>query len=92
MNVRSLSAQPRMFPVSFPVSKDGQQLKTQRNYAAVSSPKAKVTRSNRVGCAKTGAALAAPHNTVNPSDAPRRLIAAGRNAAAAILRDRLRLH
>ncbi len=59
MNVRRMSAQSQPILVSFPVSKDGQQLKTRKNYPAVSSPKAKVTRSNRVGCASS---FDIPHN------------------------------
>ncbi len=52
MSVRALSAQRVAVLVTFRVSRKVQMLKSLQKYAALSSPKAKVTRSNRVGCAK----------------------------------------
>jgi hypothetical protein len=58
MSVRSLSAQPPGILGSFVEFRGLTVLKLYENCGRVSSPKAKVTRSNRVGCAKTDPALA----------------------------------
>ena len=57
MSVRALSAQRVAVPASFQVIREVQMLKSLQKYAALSSPKAKVTRSNRVGCARDLAAF-----------------------------------
>ena len=51
MSVRILSAQRALFLASFRAVEGGLVLKLLHKMGATSSPKAKVTRSNRVGCA-----------------------------------------